>query len=308
MPVKSKKKRRLQFPARPPATNVPGKLARAKPAVFPMSAKVVVVMAIIAPAVLILWPFVPKPAQTEDKPAVPPSTVLTNRPSKAIQKVTNTVTKVGAAQPANASNNLAASPAEIPGLDFGDAPLAQLSQQARLDEPIVLDETALKLNNEDENVPYNLGIASAKKGNADEAIRHFQEALNILPDYAEAHFQLANLLASQKRFQEANKHFDAALRISPEYASAHNSYGTALRLQGKDAEAIQQYAEAVRISPNYTEARFNLGEAQLRSGKIEEAIRQFTEVLRLKPDFEPAAQSLARAKQKQLPGSGGIEK
>jgi tetratricopeptide (TPR) repeat protein len=308
--VKSKKKRRLQFPAHPPATSTHGKLARAKPAVFPMSAKVILAIAIIAPAVLILWPFVPKPAQTENKPPVPSKPAVTNRQSKATEKVTNPASQTRAAQPTSALSNFASSFATIPSLDSGKQPLEQSApflQQAKSAEPIAPDETALKQANEDEKVPYDLGVASAKKGDADKAIKYFQEALIILPDYAEAHNQLASLLANQKRFEEANKHFDAALRISPEYASAHNNYGTALRLQARDAEAIQHYAEAVRISPNYVEARFNLAEVNLRSGKFDEAIRQFTEVLRLKPDFKPAAQGLAKAKQRQLPGQVRIE-
>ena len=43
------------------------------------------------------------------------------------------------------------------------------------------------------------------------------------------HNNLGNLLTDQKRFDEAIEHFQDALRVRPDYADAHLNLGVALR-------------------------------------------------------------------------------
>jgi tetratricopeptide (TPR) repeat protein len=49
----------------------------------------------------------------------------------------------------------------------------------------------------------------------EEAITHYREALRIQPDYAEAHYSLANALARQGELEEAELHYQEAVRIRP---------------------------------------------------------------------------------------------
>ena len=76
---------------------------------------------------------------------------------------------------------------------------------------------------------YNLGVALAGRGRFDEAIAHFQKALEIKPDYAEAHANLGAALAGRGRVDEAIAHYQKALEIKPDYAEAHCNLGSASR-------------------------------------------------------------------------------
>jgi tetratricopeptide (TPR) repeat protein len=62
----------------------------------------------------------------------------------------------------------------------------------------------------------NLGISLAKIGKTGEAVEQFQQALQIDPDYREAHSNLAVLLLQLGRRDEAILHFKEVLRLKPD--------------------------------------------------------------------------------------------
>jgi tetratricopeptide (TPR) repeat protein len=66
----------------------------------------------------------------------------------------------------------------------------------------------------------------------------------------------------QGRPQEAIGHYEQAVRIKPDSAEAHNNLGNALLQAGKVQEAIQQYEQALRIKPDLVQAQINLARAR----------------------------------------------
>ena len=64
-----------------------------------------------------------------------------------------------------------------------------------------------------------LGTALANRGQFDEAIAHFRKALEIKPDYVEAHCDLGRVLAARGRLDEAIQQLQKALDL----ASAQNN-------------------------------------------------------------------------------------
>ena len=134
----------------------------------------------------------------------------------------------------------------------------------------------------------SLGDALDKKGQADEAIGHFQEAIRLKPGYADVHNNLGNTLLKKGQADEAIAHFQEAIRLKPGYANAYNNFGNALLRKGQPGEAIRQYQEAIRLEPVDANTHYNLGNAFLKNGQPDEAIRQYQEAIRLKRD-SPAA-------------------
>jgi tetratricopeptide (TPR) repeat protein len=135
------------------------------------------------------------------------------------------------------------------------------------------------------SVAHNgLGNALSKKGQKDEAIAHYQRALQINPGYKVAHYNLGIALMDKGQKQEAIAQYQIALKIDPDYAEAHNNLGVALFALGDKDEAIARYRKALEIDPDYAEARYNLGNALLQQGKVEDAITQFRAALKTTPD------------------------
>ena len=116
----------------------------------------------------------------------------------------------------------------------------------------------------------------------DDAIIHFQEALEINPDLAEACCNLGVALSQKGRVDEAIAHFQRALQIKPDYADAFYNLGFSYRQQGRLDEAIANYQKALQIEPANPKALNNLAwllatcpEASPRNGnKAVELARQ----------------------------------
>ena len=130
----------------------------------------------------------------------------------------------------------------------------------------------------------NLGNALKHQGKYEEAIAHFNKALEINPGYAKAHNNLGTVLAAQGKTDEAIKHFGIALYINPGYAAAHSNVGVALAGRDEIEKAIVHFREALRLEPNYAKVHSNLGAALVRQGNLQEALEHFHIALQLKPN------------------------
>ena len=104
--------------------------------------------------------------------------------------------------------------------------------------------------------PQQPGRSLLPPGRIDEAIAHYQKALEIRPDYAEAHNNLGIALAGRGRIDEAIAHFQKALEIKPDYAEAHNNLGIALAGRGRIDEAIAHFQKALEIKPDYADGPY----------------------------------------------------
>jgi tetratricopeptide (TPR) repeat protein len=99
---------------------------------------------------------------------------------------------------------------------------------------------------------------------------------------------------SKKRSHLTIAHFEQALRIKPDYAEAHNDLGTALARTGKIDDGIPHFEQALRIKPDFAEAHFNLAVALENTGRTREALDHYRQALKLQPDFAPASNGVAR--------------
>ena len=81
-----------------------------------------------------------------------------------------------------------------------------LLKQGDADAAVVKLQQAVKLNPDDEDAHYDLGLALARKGERAAAEREYAEALKIYPDYAEAHNNLGNLLLADGKLEDAITH------------------------------------------------------------------------------------------------------
>ena len=170
-----------------------------------------------------------------------------------------------------------------------------LAKEGRIDEAMRQYQEAIRLKADDAESHSNLGIALAKKGQVDEGIRQCEEATRLSPDYPQAHHNLGIVLARKGQTDEAIRQYQEAIRLKPDYALAHYNLGNALYRAGRNDEAIGQYQETLRLKPDDALAHNNLGIAFIEKCQMDEAIRQFREAIRLKPDNAEARTNLARA-------------
>ena len=115
--------------------------------------------------------------------------------------------------------------------------------------------------------------ALAGLGRVQEAIGHYEQALRIKPDYAEAHNNLGSPWRNWARCRRRSGTTSRRCGSSPIMPKSHYNLGKALAQVGRVPEAIGQYEQALRIKPDFAEAQNNLGIALIRGlGKVQEAI------------------------------------
>jgi len=147
--------------------------------------------------------------------------------------------------------------------------------------------------------PYNnLGYEMQKMGRLPEAIADYRAALRVYPDYAEAHYNLANtLLQTPRGLQEAIAEYQWSIRIAPRYAEAHVNLGNALsRIPGKFDDAIGEFQIALQIRPDYAEAHNNLGNILTQNpARLPQAVGEFQAALHISPGYAEAHNNLGNA-------------
>jgi tetratricopeptide (TPR) repeat protein len=130
-------------------------------------------------------------------------------------------------------------------------------------------------------------------GRVDDAIAHYQNALKIRPDYAEASCNLANALLSKGDLDGAIARYSACLAVSPNQAEAQYDLASALLRKGLTDEAIAHYKKVLELRPDSADAYANLGSALLAKGRVREAIAAYRNALRISPENVPAQSNLA---------------
>jgi tetratricopeptide (TPR) repeat protein len=173
-----------------------------------------------------------------------------------------------------------------------------LVQLGRLPEAIRQYEQALQINPEYTEAHNNLGTALEKSGHTQEAIQHYKQVLRIKPDFAQAQYNWGVALQGAGQVQQATSHYEQALQAQPDFAEAHNNLGVVLMGLGRLEEAVRHYEQALRINPEYAEAQNNLALALLQLGRLTEAIEHWEQALRIKPDYAGAHYKLGLALEK----------
>jgi tetratricopeptide (TPR) repeat protein len=145
--------------------------------------------------------------------------------------------------------------------------------------------------------PHNiLGIGYFYAGIYDQAIREYQEAIRLKPDFIEPYYNLALVHAAKNEHKEAIIMYLKVLGMSAfdatQHARAYNEIGISYAELGNRDQAVISFATAVRYEPESIEFLNNYAFALANAGSIDAAVRQYQKVLQLAPGNSFAMQAL----------------
>jgi predicted O-linked N-acetylglucosamine transferase (SPINDLY family) len=167
----------------------------------------------------------------------------------------------------------------------------------RTAEAIEHFQTAIALKPDYAEAFNNLGVVYKEQNNFDVAIAHYQKAIALNPQFAGAFLNLGTALKEGNNLEGAIACYQKAIALQPGYAEAYNGLASAFNKQNKLEEAILTYQKAIALNPHSAEAFSNLGNIFNKQKKLTDAIACYEKALALKPQSAEALGSLFHARQ-----------
>ena len=138
----------------------------------------------------------------------------------------------------------------------------------------------------------NFGAVLLRRGRLQEAIAEFQMALNLKPDYVDAHYNLGIAMVKQGNLADGIHHFSETLRLQPRNVKALNNMAATLVLNKRYLEAISYLKKALTINPADENLHTNLGIIMKKQGDLEDARYHFYRALQINPANKAAHRNL----------------
>ncbi len=101
---------------------------------------------------------------------------------------------------------------------------------------------------------YNLGRVYEKKGLPEDALRQYQQAVRLEPNYGAAYYRMGMILENLQRIDEAREALGNAVRLNPNILEAHLRYGILSYNVGDIERALTSLSRVIKMSPYSTMA------------------------------------------------------
>lgn len=138
---------------------------------------------------------------------------------------------------------------------------------------------------------FEQGLAAARGGQLEEAVRHLRTALEATPDCAECQRNLGIVYGRMEAWAEAEEAFLAAQALAPDNAETYDGLAEIYNAQRRFDDAAEASAAAARLSGGGDDdatAVFDQGLIFWNAGRLDEARQQFERTLALDPEHGEA--------------------
>jgi tetratricopeptide (TPR) repeat protein len=192
--------------------------------------------------------------------------------------------------------------------DFGKYRLAPSGQLCfNFENPTECLEPVLSLPDAEATAAqwFAAGLSFEDEEQYEDAAKAYRKATVLDPTFADAFFNLGNVLRALGRATEAEEMYRLAIEQKKDMACAWYNLADAQEDVGQLNEAVESLRNALAISPQYADAHFNLAACLEKLGRPPEARKHWAAYLQLDPDSgwaEVARQHLERATAEPTPG------
>ncbi len=129
------------------------------------------------------------------------------------------------------------------------------------------------------------GVALFKGEKFEEAVKAFNQAIKLKPDYADAYSYLGDSYYELGDVKKAVDAYKQALRYKPDSAVIYDKLGTAYRGRGDYKKAIEAYNESIRLDPKAPLTHYNLGAIYANRDKEQLAAAEYKTLQTLDPSL-----------------------
>jgi len=137
------------------------------------------------------------------------------------------------------------------------------AQAGRMAEGIAALRRAVELKPDYPEAHYNLGAAYRDAGNADAALAAYRRAAELVPKFADVHVDIASILRERRELEEAERSLHAALALKPNFPEALLELGNVHKGAGDWRAALEDFRRAASLDPAFGRARWAAAVAQI---------------------------------------------
>jgi tetratricopeptide (TPR) repeat protein len=128
------------------------------------------------------------------------------------------------------------------------------------------------------------GWEQVEKGNYEQAIRYFTEAIDLNPKDAESYYSRGTAYSRKGQYDQAISDYTKALEINPRDAKSYFKRGIAYYKKSQYDQAISDFNKALEINPMVAEAYYNRGITYCKKGQQDQAISDFKKAFEIDPN------------------------
>src|SRR3989440_3487720 len=159
----------------------------------------------------------------------------------------------------------------------------QLYDRAHYQEALQAYERAIQLDPNFAEAHDARGDALSSLERSQEALAAYEQAIQLDPNYAHAYEGEGNVFYNLKLYYEALEAYEQAIRFDPSSASAYNGKGDALYYLKRYQEALLAYERAIQLDPSYASAYNGKSWTLWHLKRFEEALMAYEQAIRLDP-------------------------
>lgn len=157
-------------------------------------------------------------------------------------------------------------------------------------------ERSERTDTEEFEIQMDIVETQRMSGNLQNALKLIQKYSKTYDSEADLHYQWAHCLDYFGEYEDALTHYNRALEINPTHVNTLFRLAYNYDLYGDDEKAIEYYERCIKQVPIFTNAVMNLGILYEDHEEYEKAISYFNLVLQTYPNHERAKLFLENAK------------
>ncbi len=135
---------------------------------------------------------------------------------------------------------------------------------------------AFELSPADARWAHLAGIISHSRGQFDDAIRFFEDATRLNPQYLPSRIRLAEACIEAAQLDRAQQVLLPLINDNSSMAIVYSSYGKTLSLKGEHSAALEQYQRALELQPKATQLHYHIAQSWRQLGDREKATAALT--------------------------------
>ncbi len=156
------------------------------------------------------------------------------------------------------------------------------------------------------DIHYHLGLAYLCQGQVPRALKSFEKALDINPDYVQPRIKSVVAEIYLGKLDEAFRKLKGLIDAFPDYADLHYYRGLVYTGRNELEKATGSFLRALQINPAYKEARIKLAAIYCYLEQFDQGLRELEELRAIDPD-DSAVAAMTQAMRGVVSSSGRDE-